>query len=158
MSFDQEFISYVTERNIREIRDWLWTRIATGGILSKKFEEELEYCKSKGLLYESHDGRNVNLQPTEENYNELAGQLRTNFSKERLDALRKIDKILHPQKTTTSERTVVSQRTETNITTSTTDVQKKKSTEREFSMQRILLFLFGVIFVIFLLFLLFGGF
>ena len=170
MNFDQEFISYVTERNIKEIRDWLWTRIAAGGILSKKFEEELEYCKSKGILYESHDGRNVNLQATKENYNELAGQLRTNFSKERLDALRKMENILHPQKTTTPEHVIVSQKTETNTNIANQQsnarqaevpIEKKKSagsTGGKFSISRILWFLFGVIAVIFLLIWLFGGF
>lgn len=167
MNFDQEFISYVTERNIKEIRDWLWVRIATEKNLSKKFEEELEYCKSKGILYESHDGRNVNLQATKENYNELTGQLRTNFSKERLDALRKMEKILHPQKTTTPEHVIVSQKTETNTNIANQQsnarqakvpIEKKKSTGGKFSMSRTLLFLFGVIAFIFLLIWLFGGF
>ena len=155
MSLNQNFINYVAEKNIAEIRDWLWARLSTS---FEMFEKEIKYCKSQGVdIYQPHDNRDVDLPTTENSYNKLAGELKTNFSKERVNALIKIGRILYPKE----EPKSIERHTSSTIAHSSIEVEKKKSagsTGGEFSMSRILLFLFGVIFVIFLLFLLFGGF
>lgn len=84
-----------------KIRDRLWARIATDLSLSGDFKEALDFCIKSGIreadLYEGHDGRDVDLESSEENLSSLIGALRTNFSKERLEAVRKMGGKLHPK-------------------------------------------------------------
>lgn len=154
MSLNQNFINYVAEKNIAEIRDWLWARLSTS---FEMFEKEIKYCKSQGVdIYQPHDNRDVDLPTTENSYNKLAGELKTNFSKERVNALIKIGRILYPRE---EPKNIELHTINTNtITHSSIEIEKKKSTGGKFSMSRILLFLFGVIAFIFLLIWLFGGF
>lgn len=160
MSLNQKFTNYVAEKNIAEIRYWLWARLSTS---FEMFEKEIKYCKSQGVdIYQPHDNRDVDLPATENSYNKLAGELKTNFSKERVNALIKIGRILYPRE---EPKNIELHTTNTNtITNSSIEIEKKKSagcTGGEFSMSRILWFLFGVfavIAVIFLLIWLFGGF
>lgn len=84
-----------------KIRDRLWARIATDLSLSGDFKEAWDFCIKSGIreadLYEGHDGRDVGLEPSEENLSSLIGALRINFSKERLDAVRRMGRVLHPR-------------------------------------------------------------
>lgn len=155
MSLNQNFINYVAEKNIAEIRDWLWARLSTS---FEMFEKEIKYCKSQGVdIYQPHDNRDVDLPATENSYNKLAGELKTNFSKERVNALIKIGRILYPRE---EPKNIEFHTTNTN-THSSIEIEKKKSagsTGGKFSKSRVLWFFFGIIFVIFVIIWLFGGF
>lgn len=165
MSLNQKFINYVAEKNIAEIRDWLWARLSTS---FEMFEKEIKYCKSQGVdIYQPHDNRDVDLPATENSYNKLAGELKTNFSKERVNALIKIGRILYPReepKNIDLHTTNTNTNTITHSSIESIEIEKKKSagnTSGKFSISRVLWFLFAIIFVIFVIFSLiwfFGGF
>lgn len=120
MSLNQKFTNYVAEKNIAEIRDWLWARLSTS---FEMFEKEIKYCKSQGVdIYQPHDNRDVDLPTTENSYNKLAGELKTNFSKERVNALIKIGRILYPKE----EPKSIERHTSSTIAHSSIEVEKKK--------------------------------
>lgn len=125
MSLNQKFTNYVAEKNIAEIRDWLWARLSTS---FEMFEKEIKYCKSQGVdIYQPHDNRDVDLPATENSYNKLAGELKTNFSKERVNALIKIGRILYPKE---EPKSIELHTTNTNtITHSSIEIEKKNQQE-----------------------------
>ena len=100
MSVSDKLKTDVAARNLVAIRDDLWSRIALDPNFTGGFPESWKYCLDNGItaaeLYQEHDGRDIDLEPTGENFNLLAGQLRTNFSKERLDKIQKIGEKLYP--------------------------------------------------------------
>lgn len=100
MSVSDKLKTDVAARNLVAIRDDLWSRIALDPNFTGGFPESWKYCLDNGItaaeLYQEHDGRDIDLEPTGENFNLLAGQLRTNFSKERLDKIQKIGRELYP--------------------------------------------------------------
>ena len=123
MSLNQKFTNYVAEKNIAEIRDWLWARLSTS---FEMFEKEIKYCKSQGVdIYQPHDNRDVDLPTTENSYNKLAGELKTNFSKERVNALIKIGRILYPKE----EPKSIERHTSSTIAHSSIEVEKKNQQE-----------------------------
>ncbi len=100
MSVSEKLIKAVSEKNIIAIRDALWSRITLDPNFTKGFQESWQYCLDNGIrendLYEAHDGRNLSDEVTNDNFSNLCGQLRTNFSKERLDRIKQIGRILYP--------------------------------------------------------------
>ncbi|MBR2362143.1 MAG: hypothetical protein IKA80_05810 [Spirochaetaceae bacterium] len=101
MSVSETLKEAVSEKNIEKVRDRLWGQIIIDPTLSEDFKEAWDFCLRHGIredeLYQDHDGRDVNLEPTEDNFSLLAGALRTNFSKKRLEAVRKMGGQLHPK-------------------------------------------------------------
>ena len=92
----------VSEKNIVAIRDGLWSRIALDPNFTDGFPESWDYCLKNGIseseLYENHDNRPMSDEVSLENFSKLCGQLRTNFSKERLEKIKEIGRKLYPIK------------------------------------------------------------
>ena len=92
----------VEEKNIVAIRDGLWSRITLDPNFTEGFPKSLEYCLNNGIseseLYEIHDNRPISDEVSLENFSKLCGQLRTNFSKERLEKIKEIGRKLYPIK------------------------------------------------------------
>ena len=63
------------------------------------FKVSLDYVLSNGIseneLYENDDGEIFDLEPTDDNFNKLGGALSTNFSKQKLNDLKKIGTALY---------------------------------------------------------------
>jgi len=102
MTVSDELKKNVAEKNIPAIRDDLWGCIAFDPNFTMKCKDCLDYCQQNGitddLLYAEHDGRELNDEISEENFDKLCGQLRTNFSKERLERIKEIGRKLYPVK------------------------------------------------------------
>lgn len=102
MSVSDKLKTDVEARNLAAIRDDLWSRIALDPNFTDGFPESWQYCLDNGIdeskIYQEHDGRDIDLEPTGENFDLLAGQLSTNFSKERLDKMKEIGQKLYPVK------------------------------------------------------------
>lgn len=100
MSVSDKFKTDVAARNPVAIRDGLWSCITLDPNFTDGFPESWQYCLDNGItegeLYQKHDERDIDLEPTVENFNLLAGQLSTNFSKERLDKMKEIGRKLYP--------------------------------------------------------------
>ena len=100
MSISANLLQAVGARDIYAVRDCLAACIVFDMNMTKGFPESLKYCIDHGIgesnLYEPHDGRPLPGEATEDNFTELCGQLSTNFSKERLNAIRRIGRILYP--------------------------------------------------------------
>ena len=92
----------VSKSDIAVIRDDLWACIPFDPNFTRSFRESWNYCMANGIaekdIYEAHDGKDLNLEPTGENFDLLGGQLRVNFSKERLDKIQDIGRKLYPVK------------------------------------------------------------
>lgn len=102
MSVSDKLKTDVEAKNLAAIRDDLWSRIALDPNFTAGFPESWQYCLDNGIteaeLYQEHDGRDIDLEPTGENFDLLCGQLSTNFSKERLDKIKEIGRKLYPVK------------------------------------------------------------
>lgn len=89
----------VKEHNIEDIRGCLWSCIAVDPTLSEFFKVSLDYVLSNGIseneLYENDDGETFDLEPTDDNFNKLGGALSTNFSKKKLNDIKKIGTALY---------------------------------------------------------------
>ena len=100
MTVSKAMQTAVASGDIVVIRDTLWCCIAMDPGFRRKFRENWNYCVKNGItaeeIYQPHDGRDVDLDATEGNFDTLCGQLSTNFSQERLDAIKRIGKSLHP--------------------------------------------------------------
>lgn len=107
MSVSSLLKSAVEEKNIEDIRGGLWSCIAVDMNMTGKFKESLEFVLSNGIseeeLFEPDDNVEFKTEPTTENYSELGGLLRVNFSKNKLDALHTMGIILYPPKTQIKE-------------------------------------------------------
>ena len=100
MSVSDNLKKSVSEKNIVAIRDGLWSRIALDPNFTDGFPENWDYCLNNGItesdLYENHDNRPMSDEVSLENFSALCGQLRTNFSKERLNKIKEIGRKLYP--------------------------------------------------------------
>lgn len=100
MSVSEKLKTAVKAKDIGAIRDCLWSRIVLDPNFTKGFPESWEYCLDNGIteaeLYEPHDGRPLPEDVSDDNFSALSGQLRTNFSRERLDAIKRIGRALYP--------------------------------------------------------------
>ena len=105
MSISENIKSAVAERNIPHIRDYLWSAIMFDKNMTGSFKESLEYVLANGIarseLFEEDDGEAFDEVCTKENYKTLGGLLRINFSEHKLDALRRMGRILSQPKQTT---------------------------------------------------------
>lgn len=90
----------VAERDTFKIRSYFVAAILVDKTL-KRLDAGFEYCVKNGIseseIYEPHDGKEISNDVTEDNYKDLRADLNSNFSKERLDMLRKISKQIYPQ-------------------------------------------------------------
>lgn len=100
MGILNEIKNDVAAKNIANIRIDLWGCIGNDPNFTQDFIENWNYCLRNGIseneLYEIHDNRPMADEVTNENFSLLCGQLRTNFSKERLDKIREIGRKLFP--------------------------------------------------------------
>lgn len=100
MSISEELMKNVAEKNISAIRNDLLGDIPFDLNFSKDFKESLDYCLGNGisddLLYAEHDGRELSDEVSKSNFDKLYAQLRTNFSKERLEKIKEIGRKLYP--------------------------------------------------------------
>lgn len=131
MSVSDNLKKSVSEKNIVAIRDGLWSRIALDPNFTDGFPENWDYCLNNGItesnLYENHDNRPMSDEVSLENFSALCGQLRTNFSKERLNKIKEIGRKLYPpteEKThsqTSNTRSTVQRRTVTSSASNQSD-------------------------------------
>ena len=102
MSVSEKLKTVVKAKDISAIRDCLWSRIVLDPNFTKGFQESWKYCLDSGIaeaeLFEPHDGRPLPEDVTDDNFSALSGQLRTNFSRERLTAVKRIGRALYPPK------------------------------------------------------------
>ena len=101
MSVSDTLRAAVAEKNLADIRGSLWSCLAVDMNMTGKFKESLDYVLSKGIsedeLFEADkDVGAYSTEPSEENFSELGGLLRINFSKEKIEALRKVGCALYP--------------------------------------------------------------
>lgn len=100
MSVSEKIKQSVASKDIRAVRDGLWSCIVLDPNLTKSFADCWAYCKDNGIsedeLYEKHDNRPMSDEISDENFSQLCGQLSTNFSKERLDKIKEIGRKLYP--------------------------------------------------------------
>ena len=92
----------VAKRDIFNIRSYLIANILLDKSLTGNFKDCLEYCVKNGIpeseIYEPHNGVEISNDITEENYKKLRSGLNSNFSRERVEALKKIAIKLYPPK------------------------------------------------------------
>lgn len=96
MELNSEFIKAVAEKNINNVRSYIYTSF-TVSPKSSEAEEMIKYAESKlkDLLYKKQDGQKLNrekLNWTENYYKQLLKDLMFNFSKERIDLLVEVRK------------------------------------------------------------------
>ena len=108
MSVSENLKSAVAARNIPDIRGGLWSCIAVDMNMTGRFQESLDYVLAHGIseeeLYDTDDvSKTFSEEATIENFSKLGGLLRINFSKKKLDALRKMGRILYPPQEETEE-------------------------------------------------------
>lgn len=100
MSVIKELKEDVSAGNIKGIRTDLWSLIAIDPNFTKFFTENLQYCIDNGIseyeLFEKHDNRPMSDEVSNENFSTLCGQLRTNYSRERLEKIKEIGRKLYP--------------------------------------------------------------
>lgn len=92
----------VTDRDLFRIRSYLTASTISDKGLTGNFKDCFEYCVKNGIpeseIYEPHDGREISNDVTEDNYKNLRADLNSNFSRERVEALKKIAIKLYPPK------------------------------------------------------------
>lgn len=92
----------VAKRDTFNIRSYLIANILIDESLTGNFKDCFEYCVKNGIpeseIYEPHNGIEISNEATEENYKILWAGLNSNFSRERVEALKKIAIKLYPPK------------------------------------------------------------
>lgn len=120
MSISEKLKKEVLVKDIVAIRDSLWSCIALDPTFTKGFQESWKYCLDNNItendLYEPHDDREMSDEVSNKNFSKLCGELSSNFSKERLDKIKEIGRILYP---------VVEKKPEKQITTKQNNIYKK---------------------------------
>ncbi len=101
MGVNTDLKELVKAKNIKGVRMSLLTAISKDKNFSGSFEESWRYCLDNGIsdseIFEPHDGRDMSNDTTEDNFKKLRNQLSTNFSRERLDYVKKIGRKLYPK-------------------------------------------------------------
>ena len=107
MSVSENLKVAIQSRNIDDIRGGLWSCIAVDMNMTGRFKESLDYILANGIseeeLFEDDDGQPFETEATKDNFSELGGLLRVNFSKKKLDALRVMGCVLYPPKVASEE-------------------------------------------------------
>ena len=95
----EEFIKAVTERNIDDIRSFLSSSISFDRTLTNQFQELWNYCLEQGIreedIYQEPDSKHLDSEITPENFNKIRGSLLTQFSRERIEALKRLGSALY---------------------------------------------------------------
>lgn len=96
MAVSEKLKKAVESGNVKEVRDWLCCALMTLDA-GETYEESLDYCKKNNVtgIYDKHDGKNVDLPVSNDNAAQLMGELRVNFSEERVKARLKMMKELY---------------------------------------------------------------
>lgn len=104
MLISQNMIEAVNEKNIEAVRGYLWAEIVVDISMTGSFLDNLTYVLSHGIseseLYEEDDGEELPQLATKENFAKISGLLGVNFSKRKLDELKKMALVLYPNKKT----------------------------------------------------------
>ena len=108
MTLSSEFLKAVSERNINGVRTQIYTSF-TVSPKSNEGEEMVKYAEENigNALYKEQDNQKLDLNVanwTEEYYKQLLKDLMFNFSRERMNLLRKVRKHLFAGKTVNSNR------------------------------------------------------
>lgn len=106
MNVSENLKAAVSNKNIADIRGALWSCLMVDTNMTGRFKQSLGYVLSNGIseseLYEDDDGTSFSEEPTETNFDTLAGLIRINFSKRKLEALKRIGCILSPPQRTSA--------------------------------------------------------
>lgn len=107
MMLSSEFLKAVSERNINGVRTQIYTSF-TVSPKSNEGEEMVKYAEENigNALYKEQDNQKLDLNVanwTEEYYKQLLKDLMFNFSRERMNLLRKVRKHLFAVKTVNSD-------------------------------------------------------
>ena len=104
MDISENLKRAVAEKNLADVRGVLWSCLMMDANMTGLFKQSLEYVLSNGILeaelYEDDDGKSFGEEATAANFDELAGRIRVNFSKRKLDALKRIGRVLSPEQAT----------------------------------------------------------
>ena len=104
MDISENLKRAVAEKNLADVRGALWSCLMMDANMTGLFKQSLEYVLSNGILeaelYEDDDGKSFGEEATAANFDELAGRIRVNFSKRKLDALKRIGRVLSPEQAT----------------------------------------------------------
>ncbi|MBE6424208.1 hypothetical protein [Succinivibrio dextrinosolvens] len=104
MVISQNMIEAVNKKDLDAIRDYLWARIVVDVSMTGSFIDNLTYVLSHGIseseLYEDDDGQVLPQTATKDNFAKISGLLKVNFSKKKLDELKKMALVLYPDKKT----------------------------------------------------------
>ncbi len=100
MSISDNLAKAVSEHDIQAVRDCLAASIVFDPNMTLGFRESLRYVLGHGItedeLYQPHDGRSLDREETADAFPALCGELGTNFSRERIEAIRKLGCKLYP--------------------------------------------------------------
>lgn len=110
MSVSENLKLSVAQGNIGDIRIFLCSCIPFDRNMTGSFKESLDYVLSNGIseseLFEADkDVGEYSTEPSNENFSELGGLFLINFSKEKLEALRKIGCALYPPEEDKTKKT-----------------------------------------------------
>ena len=118
MTLSSEFLKAVSERNINGVRTQIYTSF-TVSPKSNEGEEMIKYAEENigNALYKEQDNQKLDLNVanwTEEYYKQLLKDLMFNFSRERMNLLRKVRKHLFAGKTVNLNRSKIDNGNTTN--------------------------------------------
>jgi len=107
MGVSNNLANAVSSRDIQSVRDSLSACIVFDPNLTGAFPEGLQYCLEHGIaedeLYEKHDGRSLDRAETLDAFSDLCGELGSNFSRERIEAIKVLGRKLRPPKNKTGD-------------------------------------------------------
>ena len=99
ITISKGLVESINNKVINNIRLSIGVALQFDKNLHRNYFGIIKYMESKGIrledLYEEHDGRDIDLPPTEDNAVELIGQCSTNFSKERFEKILEMYKIVY---------------------------------------------------------------
>lgn len=95
----EDFKKIVDEHDIDAIRSFLASSINFDRTLSGQFKELWNYCLERGIseedIYQEPDSKQFDSEINPENFNKIRGSLLTQFSRERIEALKTLGKALY---------------------------------------------------------------
>lgn len=134
MSVSKSLKEYVLseQRNFDEIRDSLFFAATKdpGFKSGGDFELSLKFCYDNGIseseLFQEDDGRVIPTDINEDNFSTICSFLRTNFSKEKLEAAKKMGRTLYPEESDEVKKNTLTQ----NGATRTVHRTERRSNQR----------------------------
>lgn len=101
MSVSVKLRGAVVDHDLATIRDVLSSSIMLDPKMTDGFIEAIKYVLEHGIteseLYEPDDGAVYSSEPTRQNFNKIFGLLGLNFSKKKLDDMKRIALVLYPE-------------------------------------------------------------